>query len=47
MQGKKTSNAQITGRKASGSRMGTQQNQPQPQTASQNSNGVNSQKERD
>ena len=43
MQGKKSSNAQITtNRKASGSRMGTQQNQPQnnPPATSSNANSV-------
>jgi hypothetical protein len=35
MQGKRNSNAQISGRKATGSRMGTQQNQSQAQSQNQ------------
>jgi hypothetical protein len=42
MQPKKTSNVQITGRKASGSRMNTQQHQQQSQPQNQNNNNVNS-----
>lgn len=43
MQGKKNSNAQISGRKATSSRMGTQQNlpQPQPQNQSASNNSMN------
>jgi|JI10StandDraft_1071094.scaffolds.fasta_scaffold41921_6 hypothetical protein len=43
MQGKRNSNAQISGRKATGSRMGTQQNQSQAQSQNQaqNNNNIN------
>ena len=49
MQGKRNSNAQISNRKATGSRMATQQNQPQTQPTSQQNthNNSNSLKERD
>jgi hypothetical protein len=43
MQGKKNSNAQISSRKATGSRIGTQSNQSNNQNQSQNpsSNNIN------
>jgi hypothetical protein len=43
MQGKKNSNAQISSRKATGSRIGAQPNQSQSQNQSQNpsSNNIN------
>ena len=49
MQGKRNSNAQISNRKATGSRMGTQQNQPQSHPTNQQNtqNNSNSLKERD